>query len=106
MDRKSKILFTTMFILIVVSVSATFYKTVILENFDLAGVWIEFPTETSSYIWFVYENTEYELELEETEIEPILEKIADTVGLPVTELDSGFVAYIESSYEEALVISE
>ncbi len=33
MDRKSKILFTTMFILIVVSVSATFYKSVILQDF-------------------------------------------------------------------------
>ncbi len=35
MDRKSKILFTTMFILIVVSVIATFYKSVIMQDFEI-----------------------------------------------------------------------
>lgn len=35
MDKKSKLLFIFLIILIVVSISATFYKTVILQDFEV-----------------------------------------------------------------------
>ena len=106
MDRKSKILFITMIVLIAVSVSATFYKTVILQDFDVTGVWIEFPTEDTSYVWFVYDDIEYELELEENDLEVIKLSIASSIGVEVNELDTDFVSYVESSYEEALTLAE
>jgi hypothetical protein len=90
-----------MALLTVLSVSATFYKTVILQDFELTGVSIEFPTEESTFVWFVYNNKEYELELETSNYEEIITAVANEVGLPSSELDANFLEYLKTAYGEA-----
>lgn len=106
MDRKSKILLWSMVVLVVLSVSATFYKTVILQAFDVTGVWIEFPTEDSSYVFFIYENEEYELELDTTDYDELVLNVAHAINAPENELTSEFFEYFEVAYEEALNLKE
>lgn len=106
MDRKSKILLIFVGILIALSVSATFYKTVILQDFDITGVWIEFPTEESSYVWFVYDNGEYEIELETTDYDELIQAVSEEVGIEAENLETDFLDYFYSAYEEAEVVEE
>lgn len=106
MDTKSKVLIAGVCVLLLLSVSATFYRTVILQDFDVTGVWLEFPTEDSSYVWFFYDNEEYELELETADEGAVLAAIADEVGVTVTELDSDFTDSYEYAYGEAVAATE
>lgn len=103
MKLGSKILIGCIVVLTFLSLSATFYKTVILQDFEVTGVWIEFPTEDSSYVWFVYDNEEYELELETSNYGEILLAVAGEVGLETASLEPEFVEYLESAYAEAEV---
>ncbi len=103
MNRGSKVLVGIIFFLIVLSVSATFYKTVILQDFEVTGVFVEFPTEDSTYVWFVYDNEEYELELETTNYDEIVNATADKIGVPVSELDADFLDYLHTAYDEGEV---
>jgi len=103
MNRGSKVLVGVILFLVVLSVSATFYKTVILQDFEVTGVFIEFPTEESSYVWFVYDREEYELELETSSYDEILTAAAHEIGLPVTDLEPGFTDYLRTAYDEAEV---
>lgn len=91
-------------LLVVLSISATFYKTVVLQDFDVTGAYIEFPTEDSSYVWFVYNNEEYELELETSNYEEILIAVADELETSALELDEDFLLYLQSAYNEGEVI--
>lgn len=104
MDTKSKVLIGVVCLLLILSVSATFYRTVILQDFDVTGVWLEFPTEDSSYVWFFYDNEEYELELETTDEGAVLAAIADEVGVAVTELEPMFMETFTEAYEEAVLM--
>jgi hypothetical protein len=103
MKMGSKILIGCIVVLTILSLSATFYKTVILQDFEMTGVWVEFPTEDSSYVWFVHDNEEYELELETSNYDEILLAVAGEVGAEPEELDADFVAYLASAYDEAEV---
>jgi hypothetical protein len=89
---------------LILSIAATFYNTLILQDFELRGVVIEFPTEESTYLWFIYDNKEYEMELESTELNIILLTVSNEVGVPVAELDELFVEYLKNSHEEALLL--
>ncbi len=104
MDKKSKVLIFGIGVLLILSIGATFYKTVILQDFDVTGVWIEFPTEETSYAWFFYDNEEYELELETTDEEEILAAIAEEVGVAEEELKGDFVETFAETYEEAVLM--
>ncbi len=104
MDTKSKVLIAGVCVLLALSVSATFYRTVILQDFDVTGVWLEFPTEDSSYVWFFYDNEEYELELETADERAVLAAIADEVGVAVTELEPLFMETFTEAYEEAVLM--
>lgn len=106
MKLGSKILVGCIVVLTILSLSATFYKTVILQDFEVTGVWIEFPTEDSSYVWFVYENEEYELELETSNYDEILSAVSTEVGVEASLLPPDFVEYLESAYAEAEVTGE
>ncbi len=103
MNRGSKVLVGVILFLIVLSVSATFYKTVVLQDFEVTGVFIEFPTEDSTYVWFVYDNEEYELELETTNYDEIVNATADEIGVSVSELDTDFLDYLHTAYDEGEV---
>lgn len=84
-----------------ISIGATYYKMVVLQDFETTGIWLEFVEEESTYVFFVYENVEYELELETTDYNLILLSISDEVGIPVADLDPDFLEYLQGSYEEA-----
>jgi hypothetical protein len=101
MNRNSRILLGVTLLFVVLSVAATFYKTVILQDFDVTGVHIEFPTKNTSYVWFIYNNEEYELELETSNYEEILTEVAQEIDIPETSLDVDFIKYIQSAYLEA-----
>ena len=101
MDLKSRILLIFVGLLTIVSVSATFYKTVVLQDFDVTGVWIEFPSEDSAYVWFIYDNQEYELELETSDYEELIEAVSDEVGIEIDDLDKDFVDYFQYAYDNA-----
>ncbi len=95
-----------MIILTSISVSATFYKTVILQDFEVTGVWIEFPTPNSSYVWFVYDNQEYELDLDTTDYLEIETNVANELEVDISNLDPDFIDYLQSAYDEAEVTGE
>jgi hypothetical protein len=98
MMRSSKVLLGFVLFLIVLSISATFYKTVILEDFKMTGVYIEFPTEETSYVWFVYDDNEYELVIQSTNYEDIVASVSSELDIAVTELDVDFLEYLEEAY--------
>ncbi|HEY0964735.1 MAG TPA: hypothetical protein VGE31_02985 [Candidatus Paceibacterota bacterium] len=99
MKWSTKLLTGFLVVLTIVSISATFYKTVILQDFNVTGVWIEFPTDDSTYVWFYYKNEEYELELKTTDYNLILLSIADAVGEPLSELDVEFIDHLKEAYD-------
>lgn len=100
----SKILIGFTVLLVCISLSATFYKTVILQDFKAEGAYIEFPTESSSYVWFVYNNEEYELELESTNYNDILDATAVAIGVSVQEMDNDFLEYLKIAFDDAEIV--
>lgn len=106
MDKWTKILFASLIFLTVLSVSATFYKTVILQDFDITGVYVEFPTKDTSSVWFVYDNKEYELELETVNYDEIVAAIASELAISETELDADFLEYLQTAYDEGEVVDD
>jgi hypothetical protein len=101
MDKKSKVLIFGIGVLLILSIGATFYKTVILQDLDVTGVWIEFPTEETSYIWFFYDNEEYEIELDTTNRDNILSEVASEVQTTKAGLDAQFVAQFDDAFDLA-----
>lgn len=97
----SKILLVLVLLLTILSVSATYYKTVILQDFDITGFWIEFYEGDTSYVYFVYENEEYEIEPETTDYNLILLSVSEELGIPATDLDQSFLEGLQAAYEEA-----
>jgi hypothetical protein len=101
MDLRSKLLLTIILVLTLLSVSATFYKTVILQDFDVTGAYIEFTDDESSYVWFVYENEEYELELNTTNYDEIISSISEEIGIDTEKLPADFLEYLNNAYDDA-----
>ena len=105
MDRKSKILFGVVVVLLVLALASTFFKTVVLGDFDMVGMSIEIEDD-SSYVWFIYENAEYEFEADTTDYDELLAYAAEELGLGVDELDPAFSDDFSYALEDALAFSE
>lgn len=106
MDTKSKILFWVTGLLILLSVAATFYRTVILQDFEVTGVWMEVYEDNTSYVWFFYDNEEYELELETADQGEVLSAIALEVGMSSDQMDQDFLNSYEYAYSQADLATE
>ena len=75
-----------------------------MQDFKAEGAYIEFPTESSSYVWFVYNNEEYELELESTNYNDILDATAVAIGVSVQEMDNDFLEYLKIAFDDAEIV--
>lgn len=102
MKWKNVLLATLTTFLLVVSVSSAYYKTVMLQDFDITGIWIEFTSEKSTYIFFVYENIQYELELDTIDYNLILLSISNEVNRPVSNMNDDFIEDLLLTYQEAM----
>lgn len=100
MNRKSKILLWIFILLIVLSVSATFYKTVILQDFVVSGIGVEI-SENTTYVYFVYEGVEYEMELAANNFDDIERAISTELMLPLNEINKDFLDSLHETYLEA-----
>lgn len=85
---------------IVISIAATYYKTVVLQDFPITGISIELLDESTTYAYFVYQNTPHEVEVPTTDYNLLLLAVADTIGIPVAELDPNFIMEFEMAYNE------
>jgi len=94
------LIFTTL-----LTVSASYYKSVVAHDFKVYGVNIELD-ENSSYVWFVFDNTEYEIDVPSNELDAILNSISEETGVPASQFDISFLEYIEYSYQEAFIVKE
>lgn len=105
MDLKTKILSWVVAMSLILSITSTFYKTIILQDFEVTGTWIEIGDDWS-YVWFMYENKEYELELATTVFEEILTETANEIGIPEKNIDPIFIESLDWALEDALILLE
>jgi hypothetical protein len=103
MDLKSKILISSLAVFTFLSVASTFYKTIILQDFEMEGAYVEFSSENSSKVWYVYDHTVYELELETTDLQQILAEISFQQNTDLADLPTGLVEYVTTSHSEAVL---
>lgn len=101
MSHASKVLAVVTALLLVLSVSATYYKTIVLEDFSMTGVWVEFYDTDYSYLWFVYGDEEYELEVESAELLEITAAVAKELSVAPADLEPLFIEKLETAYDEA-----
>lgn len=88
-------------LLTILSAAATFYSSVLAQNYQVEGVWIEVYEDSSAYAWFVYDNQEYEIDLDTSNYEDVLLIIADEIGVTLDELDPAFIDYFDYAFTEA-----
>lgn len=101
MDKWTKLLLSLFLSLTILSVVSSYYKSVVQQDFDITGIWVEFYYDETSYVYFVYDNEEYEIEPETTNYKEILEEISAELDIPTKDLDSEFIEYMEQAYKEA-----
>jgi len=101
-----KILLTLLTIMVILSVSSTYYRSVVLQDFELTGVWMEFYENDSTYVWYFYANEEYELEVESTEYDVIMTEIAQQLNTDIDFLDKDFLDTYSYAYSEAEYATE
>lgn len=100
MGLKSKILLGITLTAIILSVTSSFYKSVIIEDFEVVGTWVEVD-EDYAYVWFMYENQEYEFEIESNSLDKIISTIVEQTGTAEKNLDADFIEDLEYSYDDA-----
>lgn len=96
MDKKSKLLLLSIIIISLLSISAAFYKSVVLQEFVITGMGV-YLEEDYTYSWFVYEGEEYEFETESTDYADLEQAVVEELGA----VDGEFLADLEATFTEA-----
>jgi hypothetical protein len=100
MNNASKLVTLSFVFFLAISICATFYQTVIKQDYAVVGLGVELSVN-GTYAYFIYDGLEYEIELKTHDFQNLKKATLEEIDLEDEAIDSSFISSLEEAFYEA-----